>query len=193
MNRIQYIFIDSENVHEKDLSRVADKTAIVNLILGARQQATWNGIDQQVEELGEKAELTRTPSTGKNALDFVLAFQVGMQAAKDPDGYFHIISGDKGFDVLVRHLKGKGILAARRECLAEIPALLTTEERFEKLLSDLKNPKAGRPQSRKSLASTIQQAFDRALNEEVIERTISYLIHDRILRILETGKVIYFT
>ncbi|MCB1205435.1 MAG: hypothetical protein KDN18_14335 [Verrucomicrobiae bacterium] len=193
MSRTQYIFIDSENVHEKDLSRVANKTAIVNLILGARQQSTWNKIEQQVEKLGEKAGLTRTPSTGKNALDFVLALEVGMQAAIDPDGYFHIISKDKGFDVLVKHLKEKGILAARRECLAEIPALLTTEERFEKLLSDLKNPKASRPQSRKSLASTIHQAFDRALNEEVIEKTIRYLIHDRILKILETGKVIYFT
>lgn len=116
-----------------------------------------------------------------------------MQAAKDPDGYFHIISKDKGFDVLVKHLAGKGILAARRECLAEIPALLTTEERFEKLLSRLRDPGAGRPKRRKSLASTIQQAFNRELNEEVIERAISYLIHDRILRILDTGKVIYFT
>lgn len=193
MSRTQYIFVDSENVLEKDLSRVADKSAVVNLILGARQQATWNGIDQQVEELGEKAGLTRTPSTGKNAADFVLTLEVGMQAAKDPEGYFHIISKDKGFDVLVAHLKGKGILAARRECLSEIPALQTTEERFEKLLADLKNPKAARPQTRKSLSSWIQQSFNRALNEEVIERTIDYLIHDRILKILETGKVIYVT
>lgn len=193
MSRTQYIFIDSENVLEKDLSRVADKSAVVNLILGARQQATWNGIDQQVEELGEKAGLTRTPSTGKNAADFVLTLEVGMQAAKDPEGYFHIISKDKGFDVLVAHLKGKGILAARRECLSEIPALQTTEERFDKLLADLKNPKAARPQTRKSLSSWIQQSFNRALNEEVIERTIDYLIHDRILKILETGKVIYVT
>jgi len=191
MARTNYIFIDAENVHEKDLSRVTHKMAIVNLVLGAKQQAPSKKIDLQVRQLGEKVGLTRAPSVGKNALDFVLTCEVGMQAAKDPDGYFHIISKDKGFDVLVKHLKKKGILAARRDSLAAVPALLTIEERFEKLSSDLKNPNATRPQNRKTLGSTIQQAFNRELTEEVIQRTINYLIHVRTLRILETGKVIY--
>lgn len=191
MTRTNYIFIDNENVHEKDLSRVAHKAAIVNLVLGAKQQMPSKEIHHQVRTLGDKVGLTHTPSTGKNALDFVLTFEVGMQVAKDPNGYFHIISKDKGFDVLIKHLKKKGILAARHNSLAEVPALLTTEERFEKLLSDLKRPESVRPKNRKTLGSTIQHAFNRELTEEVIQKTINFLIHERILRLSETGKVIY--
>jgi hypothetical protein len=191
MARTNYIFIDTENVHEKDLSRVKDKAAIVNLVLGAKHPTPPDEIDRQVRQLGKKAELTRTPSTGKNALDFVLTCEVGMQAAKDPGGYFHIISKDKGFDVLVKHLKGQGIHAARRDSLSDVPALMTTEERFEKLLAHLNNPKMERPKNWKTLTSTIQQAFNRELTEEVIKKTINFLIRERILRISETGKVIY--
>ncbi len=191
MARTNYIFIDTEKVHEKDLSRVKNKAAIVNLVLGAKQQAPSIEIDRQLRQLGEKAGVTRTPTAGRNALDFVLTCELGMQAAKDPGGYFHIISKDKGFDVIVKYLRDRGILAARRDSLAEVPALMSTEERFVKLLADLDNPESIRPKNRKTLASTIQQAFNRELTEEVVGKAIGYLIRQRILEISETGKVIY--
>jgi hypothetical protein len=28
------------------------------------------------------------------------------RATEDPDGFFHIISGDTGFDQMIKHLKG---------------------------------------------------------------------------------------
>jgi len=42
---------------------------------------------------------------------------------KDPEGYFHIISKDTGFDPLIKHLKAKKMRVNRRKDLAEIPVL----------------------------------------------------------------------
>lgn len=191
MPRTNYIFIDYENVHETDLSRIKDRSAVVHLVLGAKQPSPSEQLHRQMEKLAEKAELIRTPIAAKNSLDFVLTCEVGMRAARDPRGYFHIISRDKGYDVVVKHLKELGIFAARRESLSEVPALMTTEERLELLLKHLEKPGTPRPCKRRTLASTIQSFFDRALTDEVVEKTIGYLVHKDILRISEYGKVTY--
>jgi len=191
MPRTQYIFIDYENVHEKDLSRIEGRSAVVHLVLGARQQSPRKELHRQMESLAEKAELIRTPLAAKNSLDFVLTCEVGMRAARDPHGYFHIISRDKGYDVVVKHLKELGIFTARRDPLREVPALMTTEERLELLLKHLEKPGTPRPRKRRTLASTIQSFFERALTDQVVEKTIGYLVHKDILRISESGTVTY--
>jgi len=191
MKRINYIFIDYENVHPTDLSRVKDKNAQVHLVLGARQEHPSRRLQEQIEEHAEKVELVRTPMATKNALDFVLAFELGDQAMRDPDGFFHIISRDKGFDVLVKHLRNRKILAARRESLGEIPALMSAEERFNYLVARLCGPEKGRPTSRKALESTIQSVFDHSLNSDVVEKAIALLIHEGVIEISESGRVEY--
>ncbi len=189
--RTNYIFIDCENVHEPDISRVEGREAVVHLILGAHQVAPPAQVHTQIQQLGDKAGVIRTPIAAKNALDFVLACQVGMQAARDPQGYFHIISKDKGFDVVVKHLKEQGILAARRNALKDVPALMKTEERLDLLICELSNPGKPRPVRRKTLESVISAAFDKLLTSETIDKTIRLLIHEGILAVSETGAVTY--
>ncbi|MES2921914.1 MAG: PIN domain-containing protein [Verrucomicrobiota bacterium] len=191
--RTNYIFIDYENVYERDLSRIEGRSAVVHLVLGARQPDPPEQLHKQIHQLAEKAELIRTPIAGitKNALDFVLACEVGMRAAKDPAGYFHIISKDKGFDVVIKHLRKKKILAARRDALSEVPALMSTEERFDRLSLHLANPAKTRPDTRSSLASMIQKLFDHGLTEEVVGKTIRLLINQKILTVSKTEDVTY--
>jgi len=57
-------------------------------------------------------QLVRLTATGKNALDFTLAYYVGRAVAADPTGFFHIVSKDTGYDPLIEHLRSKHIRAA---------------------------------------------------------------------------------
>lgn len=193
MPRTNYIFIDTENVHEKDLSRIKGKSAVVHLVLGANVTKPPKSIEDQLEEHAEKIVQIRTPSPGKNHLDFVLTCELGMRVEKDPEGYFHIISKDRDYNVVVQHLKAKKILIAQRKSLSEVPALFTTEERYEKLLADLRSGLNPRPVKRKTLESTIQRVFERGLTDQVIDRMIRLFIHKRVFEITKTGKVVYPT
>jgi hypothetical protein len=56
--------------------------------------------------------------SGKNALDFHIAYYVGKYAEIDPKGTFRIISKDKGFDPLIEHLRAADIDCSRIENLS---------------------------------------------------------------------------
>lgn len=58
---------------------------------------------------------------GSNALDFYIAYYLGILSEKDPLGFFHIISKDTGFDPLIKHLKAIKILSSRSASIEEMP------------------------------------------------------------------------
>lgn len=74
-----------------------------------------------MQRFGCRAEYVQLETPGLNALDFHLAFYMGQLSVEDPGAFYHIISRDKGFDPLIRHLKGRGILAARSESIEAMP------------------------------------------------------------------------
>lgn len=90
--RTQYIFIDYENVCVSDLSVVAGKDAFVYLILGHNQEKLPVEVTQFALENPAQLRIIRTKVVGRNALDLVLALEVGRKLEADPDGYFHIIT-----------------------------------------------------------------------------------------------------
>jgi hypothetical protein len=53
-----------------------------------------------IQKFSEQVRLVETGLNGKNALDVVLAYEIGVETETDPNGYFHILSRDKGFDAL---------------------------------------------------------------------------------------------
>jgi hypothetical protein len=58
-----------------------------------------------------------------NALDFHVAFYLGVLVASDKDGHFYIVTKDAGFDPLIAHLQGREIRVQRVKDLGEIPVL----------------------------------------------------------------------
>jgi hypothetical protein len=51
-----------------------------------------------MQRLGEHARYVRIGGTGRNALDFHLAFYLGELVQRDPGGVFRVVSKDGGFD-----------------------------------------------------------------------------------------------
>lgn len=191
MSRTNYIYIDFENVQETDLERIAGKPVKVRLVLGERHKSLPVKLVKLLQKFADQVSLIETGLNGKNALDFVLACEIGVESAKDPGGYFHVLSRDKGFDALISRLRDKEILAARHAAFCEVPVLMNLEERAKMLAHDLKTHPNNRPKTQKTLASKIMAASGNSMPPAEVEEAIQKLIAGKILTVSEKGAVSY--
>lgn len=191
MSRTQYIFIDYENVAESDLSRVSGKPVQVFVIVGRNQKNLPTTLVMFVQAHPEQVRIIQTPVEGRNALDFVLTFELGRIFASDPEGYFHIVSKDNDFDSVVRHLKAEKRLVAKHELLSAIPALKTPEERLLSIKAELSDATKPRPVTRKKLENKIKAAFANQAEPDLVEKTIKSLVQSGILAFAPNDKVEY--
>jgi hypothetical protein len=191
MLRQHYVFIDYENVFESDLSRISGKTVRVFMILGTRHKKLSTSLFLFAQDHPEQLRIIQTPVDGRNALDFVLSLELGRQLSTDPEGHFHIVSKDTGFDSVISHLKAEPKRIARYSSLTEIPVLRTPEERVAKLKTELEDNTKPRPTTRKSLVNKIQSAFDKNADTAFIEKTINTFLQLKIIGFTENDKVFY--
>ncbi len=110
---IDYVFVDFENIHEVDLGLFDRPNVRLVLLVGARQTKLEVSLVEKLLAHSSSVQLERLTGSGRNALDFALAYYMGRAAVIDPAGYFHIISKDTGFDPLVAHLRSRNIRAQR--------------------------------------------------------------------------------
>lgn len=129
--RNNYILVDYENVHNIDLSCIQGKNFYVKIFIGTHQTKIPIDLVLKSQELGKQVEWIQINGSGKNALDFHITFVLGRLVEKDPDGFFHIISKDTGFDPLIIYLKSQKIFCKRGEnvsLIAEIQSPTTVEK-----------------------------------------------------------------
>jgi hypothetical protein len=84
MHRTHYIFIDFENVQETDLDRIANKAVKVTLVLGERHKSLPLHLVKLIQKYPTQVQLVETVLNGKNALDFVLACEMGVASERTP-------------------------------------------------------------------------------------------------------------
>jgi hypothetical protein len=120
-----FILVDFENVQPDLLAAVEQAKFGVIVFVGASQTKVPFEIAAALQQMGPDAAYVKISGNGKNALDFHIAFWIGQLSARYPSAAFHIISKDNGFDPLIAHLKERGISAARRTSISEIPQLKT--------------------------------------------------------------------
>jgi len=111
---MNHVFVDFENVHDIDLSVIGGKAATFTLFLGAKNTKLDVTLVERLLVHAASVSLIRLTRSGKNALDFTLAYYVGRAAVNDPHGFFHIISKDAGYDPLIEHLRSRHVRAYRR-------------------------------------------------------------------------------
>ena len=191
MARTDYIFIDWENVSEFDPARIIGRNAKVIMILGAMQAYLPVPLVLFLQEHPAQLRIIQTTVTGRNALDFVLACELGRMLDADPDGSFHIVSKDKDFKSVVTHLRGDGRLIARHKSLSDIPALLTAEERVALLRGKLEDPSVARPAIRAALEDAVRTMFSHQADEALVKRVIAYLADERVFQIGHAGEIVY--
>jgi hypothetical protein len=117
----QYILIDYENVQVQSLALLKGEQFFVRVFLGPNNTKLPVELVTAMQQLGSRAEYIVLETSGSNALDFHIAYYLGVLAAADPAGYFHIISKDSGFDPLIRHLRSRKISISRSAAIEEVP------------------------------------------------------------------------
>jgi hypothetical protein len=120
-----YLLIDFENVQPKALARLQPGRARIKVFLGEHQSKLLLDLVQALQPFGADAEYIQISGSGPDAVDFHIAFYIGRLSAADAGAAFTIISKDRGFDPLVRHLTKLGISCRR---LTEIPASAAHDE-----------------------------------------------------------------
>jgi hypothetical protein len=119
---VNHVFVDFENLKTIDGDTLGKKNFTFHLILGPTNKTLPVEVVARMMENAQAVTLIRSPKSGKNAADFVLAFYLGQAAAADPTGYFHILSADEGFDSLVELLRSRKIKVKRHGTWDELKA-----------------------------------------------------------------------
>ncbi len=191
----QYVLIDFENVHPKNLELLTTHPFKVFVFVGASQTKVPFDLADSMQLLGRSARYIKISGNGQNALDFHIAYYVGELAAKDPDGHFHIISKDRGFDPLIKHLKGRKIRIQREKDLAEIPILrvsntTSSDEKIAAIVKNLGGRGQARPRKVKTLENTINTLFTKKLDKKELSSLIKEL-QKRKLIVVNQSNVSY--
>ncbi len=189
MSRPNYIFVDYESVQAIDLALIEGKPVKVWLFIGVQQSRVPVELMTQAHRLHDQVELVQVECAGNNALDFVLAHHTSRQAMVDSEGFFHILSKDKGFDALVAYFKSRQVMAARSEVFASLPVLgdvrtLSLQERVKQVRSKLARMLAGGlPGKLKNLRSMIHSHFLKQLSEKDVEAVLQELRQTKVIKV----------
>lgn len=193
--RTNYVLIDYENVQPEAMAVLSQEHFKVIVFVGANQAKVTFEVASALQQMGERAEYIKISGNGSNALDFHIAYYIGLLASKEPDAYFHIVSKDTGFDPLINHLKGKKILACRSKDVTDIPIVKASNtkspsEKIAVIIADLKRRGAAKPRAVKTLTSTISNMFQKQLSDEELQSLLLELQAKGIVSIAGT-KVSY--
>ena len=178
--RTNFVLVDSENVKPESIEKLKDEHFQVVVFVGANQKRLDSALVIAVHALGSRGRFIQISGNGRNALDFHIAYYIGKSSAANPGAYFHIISKDKGFDPLIKHLREQKIFCSRSSSVSEIPFLKSSDkvapkERaadfYEKRLASGKNL----PASVTTLQSTILSHLHKQLSPEEVAKVVEAL------------------
>jgi hypothetical protein len=188
------LLIDYENVQGISLALVAGTDWKVCIFTGTSQNRIPITLVASAQALGDKLSWIRIDGSGPNALDFHIAYYLGSGITKNPDDEYYILSKDKGFDPLVKHItKGKTI-CKRITSMGEIASARRAKEPdaiYGKVVTNLKKIEKGRrPRNKKTLRQHVKSLIGGVNSEVKLDRTIEQLFSSKLV-VEEHGKLIY--
>ena len=190
-----YVLIDYENVHPKNLELLTQHPFKVYVFVGENQARIPFDLADSMQLLGNHARYIKIAGSGQNALDFHIAYYIGRLAAAEPDASFHVISRDRGFDPLIRHLQSQDLNVQRRRDLAEIPMLqlpasTSVDEKIAAIVKNLGGRGLSRPRKVRTLKNTINALFTKQLDDEELSALVREL-QKRKLVVVNQNSVSY--
>lgn len=117
------LLVDYENVQQLDFTLLGDGHQVA-IFVGANQKNVPIDLVTAAQKLGGRVEWRRVEGSGSNALDFHIACELGRVLERSPNVHCTVLSKDKGFDPLLRHLNMNGLVAgASTACSSWAPKL----------------------------------------------------------------------
>jgi hypothetical protein len=190
------LLVDYENIGKIDLGAIPAGVR-VPFFFGASQKSVPTEFLKAALKLGDRFVPIDIEGQGKNALDFHIAFYLGEYLTRSPETACVILSKDKGFDPLIRHLVRRGFAVRRANSMAEAltsraPAVAkpgraqradrpgTHEggsarlEEARRLLAGTQKPR--RPRKRKGLIAMLHSHFSQKVPESELQGLVDELI-----------------
>jgi PIN domain len=178
------LLVDFENVQQVDLARLDDSFQII-IFVGAAQKSIPIELVTNAQKLGSRIEWQRVDANGSNALDFFIACQLGRVLERSPQLQCIVLSKDKGFDPLLRHLNKTGLQCKRLNSLLELDpkaAAQPEEPHYKRVIEVLgKSEKKSRPRKRKTLSQHIASIFQKKLPQAEVDRLIDILFANKMI------------
>jgi hypothetical protein len=188
------LLVDFENVQQVDLSRLDDNFHII-VFVGASQKSIPIEMVKNLQSLGNRVAWEKVEGNGSNALDFFIACHLGRVLERSPQVQCLVLSKDKGFDPLLRHLSRKGLTCRRINSLWELDpkAGLTEEPGYARVVEILgKSAKKARPRKRKTLSACIASIFQKKIDDRNIDRIIDMLLAGKMISESNNAIVYHF-
>jgi hypothetical protein len=173
----QLLLVDLENIHRFDLGK-APPSARIKIFVGESQSKLSMDLVEQALAMAPRCELVRIKGNGSNALDFHIACHLGEVICKYPKAEFVILSNDKGFDPLVRHLVARGFNCRRDGQARATPAPRAPLPAHAQAVADLlkRSEKNKRPRKRATLHNYLATHFNKKLTGEEVKKAVEHLL-----------------
>lgn len=199
----KYALIDLENVQPASLNKLKSEGYHLKVFVGASQSKISVELAEKIQVFGPMAEYIRVQHSGKNALDFHIAFYMGQLASQEPNSQFLVISKDTGYDPLLKHMRELGLKANRSAAavaattspvattpkttptatspVKKDPAQMSMQERVQHAKQHFKKAGKAKPAKRSSLVSDLHSKFQKKLSDQAIQSLIAELIKQGVV------------
>ncbi len=178
--KTNYLLIDFENIQPRSLALLNGHSFKAIVFLGANQTKIPVELAKALQAFGENVEYLQVSGSGRNALDFHIAFTLGKLSSEDQGASYYILSKDTGFDPLIKHLKTQGIQVRRSKEIAGIPLLQVSNgksirEKIDAVVHNLKTRGSSKPRKIGTLKNTINAIFSKSLRDSELTEIINAL------------------
>jgi|WetSurMetagenome_2_1015567.scaffolds.fasta_scaffold229008_2 hypothetical protein len=186
------LYIDYENVQSVDLGRIVQMDFKIWVFTGVSQNRIPIDLVKSTQAFGNKLAWVTIDGNGPNALDFHIAYYLGVHVAENPRDEYFILSKDKGFDPLVSHV-GKGNIRCRRistvseiestsRASARIKKVKESDGMYSKIVANLSKIEANRrPRNRRTLLQFVKALAGKSQKELKPEQIVAQLIAARVV------------
>jgi hypothetical protein len=114
------LLVDFENIQDLDyLKKLRNTDFEVRVFLGPHQSKLPSSLVRQAQPFGARLQWIQMEGNGKNALDFHIAYTIGLLSTESKKRQIFVLSKDTGFDPLLTYLGKRGLACTRIEELAE--------------------------------------------------------------------------
>ena len=144
------LLVDLENVGKVDLKAIPAEFRVL-VFFGSSDKKVPMELFDAALELKDRFAHIKIDGQGKNALDFHIAFYLGELLQKEPNTRCIVLSKDKGFDPLVKHLVGRYLNVSRVASLGEATKQLNVASKDSKPVPKEPKPKTKSTTPRPSL------------------------------------------
>lgn len=207
MSTALYLLVDFENVQPppEDVARVRAVDHHLWVFHGPHQNKFDAAMVNAWKPLGDRLQLVQSAKPGKNALDFHIAYYLGVLNERDViarrRSMYVVVTGDGGFDAIFTHMRGHGCavdkagsipealaLAARLQAQARqaseatatakpsTPRATPAEENVAKIIAALASHSKSRPATRKKLEPYVLSRLGNRVTPAVAQAVVKQLI-----------------